>query len=116
MIMCIIQNYLLSLRISEYQPSIAQVLNITELVSQSIKSCDEYLEAALVYSMQHPMYSLHKKELSLLAQILIRLGYRLSTRTANELLIRFSQHSVLVTFANDQFSAQAIIKKHVIYN
>lgn len=47
--MCPVQNYLLSLRLTEYKPSFLQVVKLVQAVQQSMADNCEFAQAALAW-------------------------------------------------------------------
>lgn len=76
-IMCPIQNYLLSLRLTEYKPSFLQVVKLVQAVQQSMADNCEFAQAALAWVERNNCNSMITNEYTLMTFLLDLLCYKL---------------------------------------
>lgn len=75
--MCPIQNYLLSLGLTEYRQSILQIVKIAEAVDHSIANNSEFATAALAWVEQQKRCPTMTNKRALIIFLLHKLGYKI---------------------------------------
>ena len=75
--MCPIQNYLLSLGLTEYRQSILQIMKLAEAVDHSIANNSEFATAALVWVEQQKRCPTMINKRALIIFLLHKLGYKI---------------------------------------
>lgn len=88
--MCPIQNYLLSLGLTEYRQSILQVLELGRAVERSIVNNSEFAVAALTWVAQHKSTSTMTNKGALMILLLQKLGYEIREKNAKNTLKSYS--------------------------
>jgi hypothetical protein len=95
-----IKNFLLSLQITLYIPSLAQVLHIVQRVNQAINSPTLFYENALASVRQNqPAMA---RELILVAELLVQMGYKATFSKSNEVQLEYAQYIIFIQFDNEQ--------------
>ncbi len=84
--MCPIQNYLLSLGLTEYRQSILQVVKLGRAVDRSIANNSEFAVAALTWAAQHKLTSAMTNREALMILLLHKLGYKIREKNAKNIL------------------------------
>ncbi|WP_404341486.1 hypothetical protein [Pseudoalteromonas mariniglutinosa] len=102
--MGIIENYLLSLRLTEYQHSLAQIMHIIKAIEQSLGASSELANNALRWADNNKILPIMKTELTLLVKLLLMLGYKPAVYSADELILVERQQRLLITFKQGCFS------------
>lgn len=75
--MCPIQNYLLSLGLTEYRQSIMQVVELGRAVERSIANNSEFAAAALAWVEQQKRCPTMTNKRALIIFLLHKLGYKI---------------------------------------
>ncbi|KDC54345.1 hypothetical protein DO88_09670 [Pseudoalteromonas sp. S3431] len=101
-----IQSYLLSLGITQYQPSIEQIQNIVKLVQHSFKSPNIFTINALDWANNNKRKPFTSAELTLLSGLLVNVGYKLSMYSAKQVVVVHNRQSLLITFGESGFSTK----------